>query len=80
MRRRYIVYGTFTKFRIMANVPTRLKFLQRWSISLSCDGKENGNYRFEHDSYYREQGDYFGFGGQCDAYYRCQEGVASAVK
>lgn len=46
----------------------------------SCEGKEDGNYRFEHDSYYRQQGDYFGFGRQCDAYYRCQRGVASAVK
>lgn len=47
---------------------------------LSCEGKEDGNYQFEHHSYYREQGDYFWFGRQCDAYYRCQEGVASAVK
>lgn len=46
----------------------------------SCEGKEDGNYRFEHDSYYRQQGDYFGVGRQCDAYYRCQRGVASAVK
>lgn len=39
MRRRYIVYGTFTKFRIMANVPTRLKFLQRWWISFKLRWK-----------------------------------------
>ncbi|XP_055999588.1 uncharacterized protein LOC125656654 [Ostrea edulis] len=46
----------------------------------SCEGKPDGNYRFEHDSYYMQQGDYFGIGRQCDAFYRCQGGVATAVK
>ncbi|XP_062602676.1 chitin-binding domain protein cbd-1-like [Saccostrea cucullata] len=46
----------------------------------SCEGKTDGNYRFEHDSLYMGQGDYFGFGRQCDAFYRCQGGVATAVK
>lgn len=46
----------------------------------SCEGKADGNYRFEHDSYYRQQGDYFRVGRQCDAYYQCRGGVATPVK
>ncbi|XP_061179308.1 uncharacterized protein LOC133187928 [Saccostrea echinata] len=46
----------------------------------SCEGKTDGNYRFEYDSFYMGQGDYFGVGRQCDAFYRCEGGVATAVK
>ena len=46
----------------------------------SCEGKADGNYRFTHDSSYMSQGDYFGIGRRCDAYYRCQGGVAIPVK
>lgn len=46
----------------------------------SSEGKADGNYRFEHDSYYMQQGEYFGVGRQCDAYYLCEGGVATPVK
>lgn len=47
----------------------------------SCEGKMDGNYANEHpDLFFGERRDYFRVGRKCDAYYRCQGGVASAVK
>lgn len=44
----------------------------------SCDGKKDGNYA--NDFYIEGRRDYIRFGRICDAYYRCQKGVSSAVK
>lgn len=46
----------------------------------SCDGKSDGNYRFTKSMFYRKQQDHFEVGRQCDAYYRCKGGVATAIK
>lgn len=47
----------------------------------SCDGKMDGNYANDHpDLYFGGYKDYFRVGRKCDAYYRCQGEVASAVK
>ncbi|XP_056000588.1 uncharacterized protein LOC130048213 [Ostrea edulis] len=51
----------------------------------SCEGKADGNYRFNYDASITAegvmgQGNYFGIGRKCDAYYRCQRGVATAIK